>query len=541
MFIMLPPGTSLLIMIKTALEKQFSPSRSTFDVIGSQRPSTQSTLNLTKPIPSTVADDDQDDQTTTLIKPAKRIRTSSDVDSSEMPVPSSSSILDTISSSSSLLDETMDVDDVPVALPSSPPTSSHLSASSNDVRLPARSPSPPPVSNKGKEKQDVVVNTLFASWARVAASTSKTGAVEEEAIQKPKSKSKREKSRAETTDDDDEPPSRKLKARKGERKQKERLKVAANTSAEDEPDELEKEQPKKKKAKLLVDDTEENAAEPPVDIDEPEEMVIEPKSKQTQSKLASITVLEDLTLTKKPTIATTSGKTETPKAGKQATLDFRSQLLGFARTGSKIKEVDIVDDDQEDELKTDVSVMDEDERDQDILSPAGSEDNEQPDLPPNDDMDVDSAPIDLTLDESSSASQPIARPEVIQTSSTGDVGLRFDLEGIVDRWRRPAAQTSSRDGHSAKVPAAAGVGQAGNADTALARVISKSDFATMDIVGQFNLGFIITRRRTEHDDPRQQMDDLFIVDQHAADEKYNFETLQQTTVIRSQKLLRWVS
>jgi DNA mismatch repair protein PMS2 len=33
-------------------------------------------------------------------------------------------------------------------------------------------------------------------------------------------------------------------------------------------------------------------------------------------------------------------------------------------------------------------------------------------------------------------------------------------------------------------------------------------------------------------------DDLFIIDQHASDEKYNFETLQQTTVIKAQSLIR---
>ena len=48
------------------------------------------------------------------------------------------------------------------------------------------------------------------------------------------------------------------------------------------------------------------------------------------------------------------------------------------------------------------------------------------------------------------------------------------------------------------------------------------DFATMDIVGQFNLGFIVVRLRKTvsngSDDP-DEMDDLFIVDQHAADEK----------------------
>lgn len=37
-------------------------------------------------------------------------------------------------------------------------------------------------------------------------------------------------------------------------------------------------------------------------------------------------------------------------------------------------------------------------------------------------------------------------------------------------------------------------------------VFDKSDFARMEIIGQFNLGFIVARLR----------DDLFIVDQHAS-------------------------
>lgn len=49
----------------------------------------------------------------------------------------------------------------------------------------------------------------------------------------------------------------------------------------------------------------------------------------------------------------------------------------------------------------------------------------------------------------------------------------------------------------------------------------------MDIIGQFNLGFIISRLCS----------DLFIIDQHATDEKYNFETLQKSTVISHQKLV----
>jgi DNA mismatch repair protein PMS2 len=52
----------------------------------------------------------------------------------------------------------------------------------------------------------------------------------------------------------------------------------------------------------------------------------------------------------------------------------------------------------------------------------------------------------------------------------------------------------------------------------------------MNIHGQFNLGFIIASLG----------DDLFIIDQHATDEKYNFETLQRTTRVQSQKLIVYV-
>jgi DNA mismatch repair protein PMS2 len=68
------------------------------------------------------------------------------------------------------------------------------------------------------------------------------------------------------------------------------------------------------------------------------------------------------------------------------------------------------------------------------------------------------------------------------------------------------------------------------ATKALSRVISKPDFARMQVLGQFNLGFMITCLDDQ---------DLYIVDQHASDEKYNFETLQQTTQIKGQRLLRY--
>ncbi|KAK9462253.1 uncharacterized protein V1516DRAFT_308052 [Lipomyces oligophaga] len=63
--------------------------------------------------------------------------------------------------------------------------------------------------------------------------------------------------------------------------------------------------------------------------------------------------------------------------------------------------------------------------------------------------------------------------------------------------------------------------------------ISKDDFQSMRIIGQFNLGFILTVLQNSHS-PRS---DLFIIDQHASDEKYNFEQLEQHSVISRQPLV----
>jgi DNA mismatch repair protein PMS2 len=65
------------------------------------------------------------------------------------------------------------------------------------------------------------------------------------------------------------------------------------------------------------------------------------------------------------------------------------------------------------------------------------------------------------------------------------------------------------------------------AEQHLTLTVSKEDFLKMDIHGQFNKGFIITTQGSE----------LFIIDQHASDEKYNFETLQATTVVQNQPLV----
>lgn len=75
------------------------------------------------------------------------------------------------------------------------------------------------------------------------------------------------------------------------------------------------------------------------------------------------------------------------------------------------------------------------------------------------------------------------------------------------------------------------------AEEKLSLTISKTDFAKMKIIGQFNLGFILATRLSDPDS-ESTGDELFIIDQHASDEKYNFERLQATTIVQSQRLVQ---
>jgi DNA mismatch repair ATPase MutL len=74
------------------------------------------------------------------------------------------------------------------------------------------------------------------------------------------------------------------------------------------------------------------------------------------------------------------------------------------------------------------------------------------------------------------------------------------------------------------------------AEAALSRTIDQQDFRDMHICGQFNLGFILVRR-TRMKDNVSEADDLFIVDQHASDEKFWFESLTASTRLESQREL----
>ncbi|KAF8621431.1 hypothetical protein AX15_007791 [Amanita polypyramis BW_CC] len=163
----------------------------------------------------------------------------------------------------------------------------------------------------------------------------------------------------------------------------------------------------------------------------------------------------------------------------------------------------------------------------------------------DDDDDDDTLPLTYIPEKTMRAEQRVRRPEVIRSADTasGNVTLSFDLDRLSSTWKelrkKSATSVDEASCESGKVPADAGVKNTNDNESAvcaLARVIDKVDFADMEVVGQFNLGFIIIRKRKVAEGGKT--DDLFIVDQHASDEKYNFETLQQTTRIESQKLFK---
>lgn len=66
-------------------------------------------------------------------------------------------------------------------------------------------------------------------------------------------------------------------------------------------------------------------------------------------------------------------------------------------------------------------------------------------------------------------------------------------------------------------------------------IIEKSDFKKMNIIGQFNQGFILCSLE------KNGKLFLIVVDQHAADEIYNFERLKKSFILKKQNLIKPIS
>ncbi|CAG8648121.1 4318_t:CDS:10 [Paraglomus brasilianum] len=142
------------------------------------------------------------------------------------------------------------------------------------------------------------------------------------------------------------------------------------------------------------------------------------------------------------------------------------------------------------------------------------------------------------------SSKPVLNPavETVSTehksnepelSKKAELDVQFDINKLKKRMKNQKITKLIRNLPDKIHLVDAGLNAESNAiaERELSRVISKEDFIRMKVVGQFNLGFIIVKLDSVSGG------DLFIVDQHASDEKYNFETLQRQTRLHSQQLI----
>ncbi|XP_062298138.1 mismatch repair endonuclease PMS2 [Scomber scombrus] len=127
----------------------------------------------------------------------------------------------------------------------------------------------------------------------------------------------------------------------------------------------------------------------------------------------------------------------------------------------------------------------------------------------------------------SSSSVNVDAPVCVQKKT---VPLQFSVQELTGKVRRLQdwqKQRASEELRYRRFRAKINPGENHSAEEELKKEISKDMFKEMEIIGQFNLGFIITKLNS----------DIFMIDQHATDEKYNFEMLQQHTVLQGQKLI----
>lgn len=111
--------------------------------------------------------------------------------------------------------------------------------------------------------------------------------------------------------------------------------------------------------------------------------------------------------------------------------------------------------------------------------------------------------------------------EVVMASLRDRIAMR-------GRKRRCQDEVAERATADSELEMAAEAGTHSLADSTTTITLSKEDFRSMTVVGQFNMGFILARSQTGN---------LWIFDQHACDEKYNFEKLCNETVIHEQTLI----
>ncbi|GLH07952.1 Putative DNA mismatch repair protein pms2 [Gryllus bimaculatus] len=113
-----------------------------------------------------------------------------------------------------------------------------------------------------------------------------------------------------------------------------------------------------------------------------------------------------------------------------------------------------------------------------------------------------------------------------------DVGILVDKIEPKEGKRREARDLfQEKHNEILKFRAALDPAQNENAEKELRQQISREMFSKMEVVGQLNKSFIVVHMES----------DLFIIDQHAADEIYNFENLMKSSTIPNQRLVAYVT
>ncbi|XP_063993159.1 mismatch repair endonuclease PMS2 [Diachasmimorpha longicaudata] len=120
------------------------------------------------------------------------------------------------------------------------------------------------------------------------------------------------------------------------------------------------------------------------------------------------------------------------------------------------------------------------------------------------------------------------RSYAFPTERLPDADVTINLTSIKAALQLKRRRREQRSAGDLEIKYRAEIGaKSADAERELQKGLTTESFTKMKIIGQFNLGFIIA-----------QLDgDLFIIDQHATDEKYRFEKLSNETKLKTQKLI----
>lgn len=147
----------------------------------------------------------------------------------------------------------------------------------------------------------------------------------------------------------------------------------------------------------------------------------------------------------------------------------------------------------------------------------------------------DTSPVVEFLPPTSASQRAATRSFPVFKNPIVKQGMTVNWNKQADRWKRRRRSKQSKrvidplEGHpSASEEQAPALEDNDASEQTLNRILHQQDFANVRIIGQFNRSFILVSLHGN----------IFIIDQHAADEKYNFERLNATAKIESQSLIR---